>query len=92
LLVNVVQLGSNAATHGIKVGDVMLSYNGAPLYDPYDVNPVTDSGRPVSIKVWRDGRVIQHELAPGTLGVRIERSIDEPRCALRWCTTDARKR
>jgi hypothetical protein len=90
LLVNVVQRCSNAATHGIKVGDVLMSFNGAPLYDPYDLNPVPEPGRPVSVKVWREGRVLQYELAPGTLGVRIDRSIGEPPCARRWCTTEAR--
>src|SRR5207237_846078 len=36
LLVNVVVPGSNAATHGLKPGDVLLAYNGAALRNRED--------------------------------------------------------
>ncbi|MGO9918547.1 MAG: tetratricopeptide repeat protein [Isosphaeraceae bacterium] len=69
LLVNVVIPGSNGATHGLKPGDVLLTYNGAPLHQREDLKAVPEPGQPVPIEVWRAGQVAGRELAAGKLGV-----------------------
>jgi tetratricopeptide (TPR) repeat protein len=72
LLVNVVIPGSNAATHGLKPGDVLLAYNGQALNKKDDLKVVTEGGNPISIEVWSDGRSAPRELAPGKLGAVID--------------------
>jgi tetratricopeptide (TPR) repeat protein len=72
LLVNVVAPGSNAATHGLKAGDVLLAYNGAALRQREDLKAVPEPGRAVPVEVWRHGRVARRELAPGKLGVVLD--------------------
>ena len=42
LLVNVVAPGSNAATHGLKPGDVLLAYNGSALNKKDDLKVVAE--------------------------------------------------
>jgi tetratricopeptide (TPR) repeat protein len=69
LLVNVVMPGSNAATHGLKAGDVLLAYNGTALHKRADLKAVPEPGQAVPVEVWRDGKVAKRELAPGKLGV-----------------------
>jgi hypothetical protein len=69
LLVNGVAPGSNAATHGLKPGDVLLAYNAAALRKREDLNAVPESGQLVPIEVWRDGQVLRRALASGRLGV-----------------------
>jgi tetratricopeptide (TPR) repeat protein len=72
LLVNVVTPGSNAATHGLRPGDVLLSYNGVTLQRREDLKAVPEPGRPVPVEVWREGRVDRQELAAGKLGVVLD--------------------
>src|SRR5262249_47676370 len=72
LLVNVVVPGSNAATHGLKAGDVLLAYNGTALLKREDLKAVPEPGRPVVVEVWREGQRLRRELAPGKLGVVFE--------------------
>ena len=47
LLVNVVIPGSNAATHGLKPGDVLLAYNGSALNKKDDLKVVTEGDKPI---------------------------------------------
>jgi tetratricopeptide (TPR) repeat protein len=69
LLVNVVVPGSNAATHGVKTGDVLLAYNGISLKDGEDLKVVSEPSQPVPVEIWRDGKLDRRELAHGKLGV-----------------------
>jgi tetratricopeptide (TPR) repeat protein len=69
LLVNVVTSGSNAATHGLKPGDVLLAYNGQRLDKKDDLKIVAEGEKPIGIVVWRDGHSSPRSLAPGKLGV-----------------------
>ncbi|MFI5455885.1 MAG: CHAT domain-containing protein [Isosphaerales bacterium] len=72
LLVNVVAPGSNAATHGLKPGDVLLAYNGMALNKKHDLKVVADGQKPIGVDVWRDGQSSRRDLAPGKLGVVID--------------------
>jgi tetratricopeptide (TPR) repeat protein len=72
LLVNVVLPQSNAATHGLKVGDVMLAYNGQALSEKGDLKVPPEPGNSVPVDIWTDGRVSRRELAPGKLGVVLD--------------------
>jgi tetratricopeptide (TPR) repeat protein len=72
LLIKLVGPGSNAATHGVSAGDVLLTYNGNALSAREDLKPVADPGKPVPVEIWRSGRVSRRELAPGKLGVVID--------------------
>ena len=65
LLVKLVVPGSNAATHGLKPGDVLLAYNGAALHKSEDLKAVPEPGQPVAVEVWRAGQVARRELAAG---------------------------
>jgi len=69
LLVNVVVPGANAATHGLKPGDVLLAYNGQSLTKKADLKVVAEGDKPIGVDVWRDGRSSLRELATGKLGV-----------------------
>ena len=72
LLVNVVMPGANAATHGLKPGDVLLAYNGTALNKKDDLKVVAEGDKPIVVEVWRDGRSSRRELAPGKLGVVLD--------------------
>jgi tetratricopeptide (TPR) repeat protein len=72
LLVNVVARGSNAATHGLKPGDVLLAYDGKPLNKTDDLQVVAEGDKPVTVEIWRDGRSSRRDLAPGRLGVVLD--------------------
>jgi tetratricopeptide (TPR) repeat protein len=72
LLIDVVAPGSNAATHGLKAGDVLMAYNGVRLNQKDHLKVVADGQRPIKIEVWKDGRSSPRELAPGKLGVVID--------------------
>jgi CHAT domain-containing protein len=69
LLVNAVLPGSNAATGGLKPGDVLLAYNRTALHKRDDLKAVSKPGHPVAVEVWRDGQVLRRDLSPGKLGV-----------------------
>jgi hypothetical protein len=72
LLVNVVVPGSNAATHGLKPGDVLLAYNGCALNKKDDLKVVAEGDKVIVVDVWKDGRSSHRELAPGKLGVVLD--------------------
>jgi hypothetical protein len=72
LLVKMVAPGSNASTHGLKPGDVLLAYNGTALLKHEDLRAVPEPGQPVAVEVWRAGEVAKRELAPGKLGVVLD--------------------
>ena len=72
LLVNAVAPGSNAATHGLKPGDVLLAYNGMALNKKDDLKVVAEGDKPIGVDVWRDGRSSPRDLAPGRLGVVLD--------------------
>jgi CHAT domain-containing protein len=72
LLVHVVAPSSNAASHGLKPGDVLLAYNGTALRRREDLKAVPVPGPPVPVEVWRDGRVSRRDLARGELGVVLD--------------------
>jgi tetratricopeptide (TPR) repeat protein len=72
LVINVVAPGSNAARHGLKVGDVLMAYNGVALTHKDDLKIVADGEKPIAVDVWREGRSSPRELAPGKLGVVID--------------------
>ncbi|MFI5455328.1 MAG: tetratricopeptide repeat protein [Isosphaerales bacterium] len=72
LLVNVVGPGSNAATHGLKPGDVLLAYNGMALNKKDDLKVVAEGQKAIVVDVWRDGQSSHRDLAPGKLGVVID--------------------
>src|SRR5262249_22646264 len=72
LLVNVVVPGSNAATHGLRPGDVLLAYDGGALNKQDDLKVVAEGDKPIAVDVWRDGRPSRCELAAGKLGVVLD--------------------
>jgi tetratricopeptide (TPR) repeat protein len=72
LLLNVVARGSNAATHGLKEGDVLLAYNGQTLTKKDDLKLVAEGDKPIAVEIWRDGKSSPRELAPGKLGVVLD--------------------
>jgi tetratricopeptide (TPR) repeat protein len=72
LLVNLIAPGSNAATRGLKPGDVLLAYNGHALNKKDDLKVVGEGEKPVAVDVWRDGRTSRQQLAPGKLGVGLD--------------------
>jgi tetratricopeptide (TPR) repeat protein len=72
LLVNVVAPGSNAATHGLKPGDILLAYNGQALNKKDHLKVVAEGEKPIGVDVWRDGRLSRRDLDPGKLGVVLD--------------------
>jgi len=72
LLVNVVAPGSNAATHGLKPGDVLLAYNGQALNKKDDLKIIGEGDKPIAIDVWSDGRSFRRDLAAGKLGAVLD--------------------
>jgi CHAT domain-containing protein len=64
--------GSNAATHGLKPGDVLLAYQGTALRKREDLKAVSEPGQPAAVEVWRDGHSFRRDLAPGPLGVVLD--------------------
>ena len=72
LLVSAVVRGSNAATHGLKEGDVLLAYDGRRLNNKDDLKVVAEGARPIAVEVWRDGQSLRRELAPGKLGIMFD--------------------
>jgi hypothetical protein len=72
LLVNMVAPSSNAATHGLKTGDVLVAYNGVALNKKDDLKVVSQEDKPIVVDIWRDGRTSRRELAAGKLGVVID--------------------
>ena len=60
-LVNEVQSGSAAEKAGLKVGDVILAYNGTEIDDSAQLPPLVGStapGQRSTLTVWRDGKTL----------------------------------
>jgi tetratricopeptide (TPR) repeat protein len=72
LLVIVVAPGSNAASHGLKPGDVLLAYNGTALKTKDDLKVVAAADQPIVVDVWRNGQSSGREVAPGKLGMVLD--------------------
>jgi tetratricopeptide (TPR) repeat protein len=93
LLVQRVAPGSNAASHGLKSGDVLLAYQGRALKTSDDLKVVAAGDRPIGVDIWRDGRASRGELAPGDLGVVLDprpapEAIAAKRAMDRWLSSD----
>jgi tetratricopeptide (TPR) repeat protein len=92
LLVNVVAPASNAATHGLEPGDVLLAYNATVLRRREDLKAIPEPGQPIPVEVWRDGQVFRRELDPGPLGVLLDpRPAPQAIAANRRSTTSWRR-
>jgi CHAT domain-containing protein len=50
----------------------LLAYNGQTLQKKDDLKVLAEGDKPITVEVWRDGRVSRQELAPGKLGVMID--------------------
>jgi tetratricopeptide (TPR) repeat protein len=72
LMLNVVARGSNAASHGLKDGDILLAYNGHSLSKNDDLKVVAEGDKPIPVEVWRNGVFLRRDLAPGKLGAVID--------------------
>ena len=72
LLVNRVAPGSNAATHGLMPGDVLLAYRGTVLRRREDLKAIPGPGPSVPVEIWRDGKETRQDLGPGDLGVEFD--------------------
>src|SRR6267154_3042349 len=60
-LVAKVEPDSAAAQAGLKVGDVILKYNGSPIFDAGQLSArvgVTAPGEKAALEVWRDGKTL----------------------------------
>jgi hypothetical protein len=71
LLVVQVLPGGNADKAGLKHDDVLLEYAGARLATRDDLK-LRAGGDPVSVRLWRAGRTLGKEVAPGKLGVVLD--------------------
>jgi CHAT domain-containing protein/Tfp pilus assembly protein PilF len=81
VLVTQVVAGANAATHGIKSGDVLLEYGGTRLASQADLRRAlqatpqkpssegTRGGPAIPVKVWREGQTLDVAVQTGALGV-----------------------
>jgi hypothetical protein len=72
LLVLQVLPGGNADKAGLKPDDVLLEYAGARLATRDDLK-LRAEGDPVPVRLWRAGRTLGKEVAPGKLGVVFDR-------------------
>ena len=63
------------ASAGLRVGDVLLSYNGAPLFDLSELVKCVESFNGpgmADLSVWRQGRIVRIATPCGRLGVSVE--------------------
>jgi tetratricopeptide (TPR) repeat protein len=72
LLLTVVVPNSNAAGHGLRAGDVLLSYDGRELRSRADLKAAEGPGPEVAVDVWRGGQVTRRRLGRGKLGAVID--------------------
>lgn len=84
-LITIVSPESNAARHGIKVGDVLLSYDDAAIAIPKDferirkklsssavaIGPGEAKNPLIPVTVSRNGRIVILPVEPGLLGFRV---------------------
>ncbi len=98
ILLAMVQEGSNADAAGLSRGDVLLSYGQHELASAADLGPAigataeamatrgaSKQDRPVSARVWRDGKELDVSLATGRMGVGLSR--ESPSAGLRSMAT-----
>jgi hypothetical protein len=82
ILIAAVVPGSNAASSGIKAGDVLLRYSKSKLDAPADLDAAIgkDTAPPggtsrgaasIPVRVWREGKTLDLVVRPGPLGVEI---------------------
>jgi hypothetical protein len=72
LFVSAVVLGSNADRSGLKAGDILVTYNKQQVPSLAALKPVT-TGPPVPAELWREGKTVRVRLAPGKLGVLLDK-------------------
>jgi tetratricopeptide (TPR) repeat protein len=72
LLITVVVAGSNADKHGVKPGEVLLSYDGRALRTGDDLKPLEGPGPEVAVDFWDRGQVRRRRLDGGKLGVVVD--------------------
>ncbi|MDC1142016.1 PDZ domain-containing protein [Planctomycetota bacterium] len=63
---------AQAGLAGIKIGDIMTSYNGKPVRKLGDVNAAKASvkeGQSVIVELYRDGKPMKLTVGPGTIGI-----------------------
>ncbi|HVF35513.1 MAG TPA: DegQ family serine endoprotease [Candidatus Saccharimonadia bacterium] len=69
-LVSDVATGSAAERAGVKVGDVLLSYNGIAIDDSAQLPPLVGSTAPgtrATLELWRDGKTVSLPITVGEL-------------------------
>ncbi|HEX7113218.1 MAG TPA: DegQ family serine endoprotease [Mizugakiibacter sp.] len=69
-MVSVINPGSPAEKAGIKLGDVILAFNGQPIDSPADLPPLVGASRPGSkatLEIFRDGKKRNVEVTVGEL-------------------------
>jgi tetratricopeptide (TPR) repeat protein len=72
VLVTLITPHSVAALAGLRPNDVLLRYGDTDLAGPADLKPLPDSpdtGKRISLVVWRDGKTFKRQVRPGNLGV-----------------------
>ena len=74
---------SPAARAGVRVGDVILSLGGSAIDDRDSwketenrSEPTTAASRPSSLRIWRDGSILDLAIAPGPLGLGVRSLAD----------------
>jgi serine protease Do len=69
VLVDIVTKGSPAARGGLRQGDVIIAFDGAPVSDTRDLAfavAATPAGKTVPVKVLRDGQAVSVEVTIGS--------------------------
>jgi tetratricopeptide (TPR) repeat protein len=74
LLVVAVDPKGNAGSRGVRSGDVLLAYDGAPLKTQADLKLVHGDGLAgrVPVRLWRDGKEQTFEVAAGALDIAFD--------------------
>jgi C-terminal processing protease CtpA/Prc len=76
-----VMADSPAQQNGVKQGDILLRYNGRPVYSWNEMRRLTSEGDPngyVSLDIQRNGEIINLALPRGPLGVTLLPSRADP--------------
>ncbi|MCL4123098.1 UNVERIFIED_CONTAM: hypothetical protein GTU68_016736, partial [Idotea baltica] len=78
---------SAADDAGLKIGDVIVSMNGTPVYQFGDMVDVVEQTReqPIALEIWRDGQMITDTLTPRLVAIpQPDGSMrDEPKLGIR---------
>jgi CHAT domain-containing protein len=72
VLISLVVSGSNADRHGLKAGDILLSYNRQALRSYSDLKAEA-TGPPMPTELWREGQTVAICLDPGKVGVVLDK-------------------